>query len=246
MAHRTNIDLHWSFVGPYDLATIEYQTLIQRAQAPKRGSLSNPVLSPVDQILVNAIHLHKHLGYLTPLMSHADLSQHVVASKYLILCCDFLRLVHHHAAAHPIEELSEEMKRWNVSDKIQFCALLCRALWGEDDCLTPLLRRTQVKRYVSGHLLARFLASWTELSHKPFRLSGVTPTRLLTLPAVFFPSSESLQRYYDAETSGAMILWRIVHPVRLAFLMSWNIASCVAGWAKIAMKMGLARIHSAA
>lgn len=244
IAHRENIDLHWSFVGPYDLIKVEYATLLRRAEAPKNGLISNPVLSPVDQVLVNAIHLHKHLAYLTPLIGHPELPQHVISGRYLILCCDFLRLIHHYSVIRPFEELSEEMKRWNASDKVQFCARLCQALWGEDDRLTPLLLPAQVKKYASAHLLARFLASAQPRPYQPIRLSGVTSTRLLSLPAVFFPESEIIRGYYDARSSGAVMFWRIAHPVRLGLLMWWNAVCCFSGWTKIAIKSGMSRIRN--
>jgi hypothetical protein len=240
---RANIDLHWSFVGPYDLVTVDYHTLIHRARVLSDSPLPCPILSPADQVLVNAIHLHKHLSYLLPVLGHPDLSRYVADSKYLILACDFVRLLRHYTASHPIDELTEQMKMWNVSDKLQFCALLCRALWEEEEHLTPLLHELRVKRRASGRLLAGFLASWTGLSHKPSRLSGVTPTRLLTLPVVFFPGSELLERYYRAKTPGAVFFRRIVHPLRLGLLMCMNLACCLAGWARIAAKTGWSKLH---
>lgn len=240
---RGNIDLHWSFVGPYDLITIDYQATIRRAQALKDGPIPCPILAPVDQVLVNAVHLHKHLCYLLPVLGHPDLPRYVADSKYLILACDFARLLRRYTASHSIEDLTERMRQWNVSDKLQFCALLCRAIWGEDEYLAPLVREAPIRRRPSGRLLAKFLESCTGLSHKPSRLSGVTPTRLLTLPVVFFPESELIRRYYHADTSSAILFRRVFHPIRLGFLMCANLACCLAGWAKIAVVTSWAKIR---
>lgn len=235
---RAFIDLHWCCVGPYDLAQINYDMVIRRACPSKAGSLPNPVPSPVDQILLNAIHLHKHLGYLQTLLGHPDLPRHVVSSYHLINLCDFVRLLHHHAATDLADELSNRMRCWNVVDKVQFCALLCRALWGEDDGLAPLLQGLRVERSVSGRVLARFLTLVPQLSHKSSRVFGVTPTRLLTLLSVFFPDRESLRRYYSAPSALALSLRRIAHPLRMGLLMGMNILSCAFGWARIITKTG--------
>ena len=222
--------MHWSFAGPYDLATVPYEQVIGRSRQLDKGAIPNPVLAPVDHLLANAIHLHKHLGHLRPLLGHPCLPRVLVGSRYLILLCDFMRLARGGTLTVDSGDLKEEATRWNVFDKLNFCADLCAELWGESQHPFPELtnRRPNRRR-------GTWIRSWLFLSHqerfeKQFPMIGITPVRLLTLKEAFFPRWEVLANYYAARGHPHRLWWRVAHPVRMTTFMTRNALNFLRLW----------------
>lgn len=206
---RIWFEVHWALDHPYTLLTIDYTSILDRAEP---GTLLNqPVydLSPPDQLLTQAVHLVKHAVYLPATIERTDMPRIILADGMLMYFLDVAETLRHDKDSLDWSQTVRLAQEWGAADILGAVLSVCYKYLNApvpERILSELAvgKANRVNDYVMNRLVEYEIAE--HMGQKPSRLWAflvgyqeslvLRPIRLLDALTYLFPPAEFLQRRY--------------------------------------------------